>query len=228
MYTEQKRTLDEKSEVTYMNDTGKRAEKYSLLLLAGGKSSRMGRDKAGLSLEGKLFPRHLMDKAQALGIREKFLSGHVWEEGDARVIEDVYKERGPMGGLHACMKAMETPYCLVVPVDVPQLPLETLDALLRTHEENCLEGRGNLPVLLVHGDREEPLIGIYPTEMADTIGEAIREKSCKVFKVLNQWGYEKCEISMEEWQAGNINTPEEYAGLLKKVSEETKRGTLTW
>lgn len=210
-----------------MNETTNRGGRYSLLLLAGGKSSRMGRDKAGLLLEGKLFPRHLMDKAEMLGIQAKYLSGHVWEEGDAWVIEDIYKERGPMGGLHACMKAMKTPYCLVLPVDVPQIPLDILETLLQTHEENCRKGRGNLPVLLVHGEREEPLIGVYPTEMADAIGEAIRENSCKVFRVLNKWGYETCEISMEEWQAGNINTPEEYAFLLEKSRQnsQTKRGT---
>lgn len=203
-----------------MSETVKREEKYSLLLLAGGKSSRMGKDKASLLLDGKSFPRHLMEKAEVLGIRQKFLSGHAWEEENVRVIEDIYKERGPMGGLHACMKVMETPYCLVLPVDVPQIPLEVLETLLEKHEENCRKEKGNRPLLLVHGNREEPLIGIYPTEMAETIGEAIREKACKVFKILNQWGYETCEASLEEWQAGNINTPEEYEALLARLQPD--------
>lgn len=113
-----------------------------------------------------------------------------------------------------CMSAMETPYCLVLPVDVPQIPLEVLETLLETHEEKCRVEKGDKPLLLVHGDREEPLIGIYPTEMAELIGETIKEKSCWVFRVLNQRGYETCEVFVEEWQTGNINTPEEYESLL--------------
>ena len=38
------------------------------------------------------------------------------------MIRDIYRNRGPLGGIHACMKEMDTPYCLVLPVDVPQLP----------------------------------------------------------------------------------------------------------
>ncbi len=192
----------------------KRAEKYSLLLLAGGKSSRMGKDKAGLTLKGKSFPEHLLDKAQKLGIRQKFLSGHDWETQDVCVVEDIYKDRGPLGGIHACMKAMETPYCLVLPVDVPQIPLEVLETLLCVHEEQCRQKRGEYPLLLAHGDREEPLIGIYPVKMADAIEEVIRERACWVFRILNQWGYEICRAPLEEWQVGNINTPQEYARLL--------------
>ncbi|MDO4677876.1 MAG: molybdenum cofactor guanylyltransferase [Eubacteriales bacterium] len=200
----------------------KREGNYSLLLLAGGKSSRMGKDKAGLFLNGKTFPRHLIDKAEQLGIRQKFLSGHFMEEADVRVVEDIYKDRGPLGGLHACMKVMETPYCLVLPVDVPQIPLKVLEALLAAHEEKCMQGQRELPLLLAHGDREEPLIGIYPVKMADAVGEVIREKSCWVFRILNQWGYETCEIPLEEWQVGNINTPKEYELLL----EYEKRGKI--
>ena len=52
------------------------------------------------------------------------------------VVSDIYRERGPLGGIHACMKAMDTPYCLVLPVDVPQFPVETLEELLLVHENS--------------------------------------------------------------------------------------------
>ena len=53
---------------------------YSLLVLAGGKSSRMGRDKAKLLLGEKSFLECILDKAEMLGIGETYLSGHGWEE----------------------------------------------------------------------------------------------------------------------------------------------------
>ena len=47
-----------------------RDSEYSLLLLAGGKSSRMGRDKAELLFEGKTFQQQLLDKADQAGIHK--------------------------------------------------------------------------------------------------------------------------------------------------------------
>ena len=53
-----------------------RAERYSLLLLAGGKSSRMGEDKAELLMDGESFLSCQIKKADRLGIREVYVSGH--------------------------------------------------------------------------------------------------------------------------------------------------------
>ena len=47
-----------------------RQDQYSLLLLAGGKSARMGTSKAELLYEGKTFLQHMLDKAQAVGIEK--------------------------------------------------------------------------------------------------------------------------------------------------------------
>lgn len=53
-----------------------RAELYSLLLLAGGKSSRMGEDKAELLLDGDSFLSCQIKKAEKLGIHKVYVSGH--------------------------------------------------------------------------------------------------------------------------------------------------------
>ena len=92
---------------------------YSLLVLAGGKSSRMGRDKAKLLLGEKSFLECILDKAEMLGIGETYLSGHGWEGKDVRTVPDRYRERGPLGGMHACFSVMDTPYALVLPSEFP-------------------------------------------------------------------------------------------------------------
>lgn len=118
-----------------------RAEQYSLILLAGGKSSRMGSNKAELLYEGKTFVQNLTEKAEKLGITKIYLSGFEEKECheinrkiEQQTVWDIYPERGPLGGIHACMKKMTTPYCLILPVDVPQIPVEVLETLLREHE----------------------------------------------------------------------------------------------
>ena len=187
-----------------------RQHRYSLLLLAGGKSARMGKNKAELLYEGRTFLEHMLDKARQLGIERFYISGYDSPREDVRTIWDHYEDRGPLGGLHACMKAMDTPYCLVLPVDAPKLPQNILEALLTRHESQT----GEKVLIWEHGVRQEPLIAIYPVAMADTIEDLIREHSAPVFRALSVWGYEQYRLEMEEEQIINVNTPEAYRRLL--------------
>ena len=191
-------------------------KKYSLLLLAGGKSSRMGQDKAKLLYEGKTFIENLIFKGRELGIEKIYVSGFSGIQEDIQVVWDIFPDRGPLGGIHACMKQMETPYCLVVPVDVPQIPVEVLEELLEFHEKNCEKSmRKKIPVLLEHGERRENLIGIYPVEMVDFIEDLIREHSAPVYRILKNWGFLCCKMEIAQWQVENINTQEAYQNLLE-------------
>ena len=60
-----------------------RQDQYSLLLLAGGKSARMGTNKAALLYEGKTFLEHMLDKARKLGIEKYYISGYTSEREDS-------------------------------------------------------------------------------------------------------------------------------------------------
>jgi len=195
-----------------------RADNYSLLLLAGGKSSRMGSNKAELLYKGRTFVENSIDKMERLGIKKIFLSGYERKRTDLEVVRDIYREMGPLGGLHACMKRMETPYCLVLPVDVPQIPVEFLDKLLAAHELECKDPeKAKLPFLLKHGAFMEPLIGIYPVTMVDFIEERMKAERLSVFRMIEAWGCVCFEADIPAWQVANINTPEEYEKLLKRV-----------
>ena len=148
-----------------------RRNRYSLLLLAGGKSARMGTSKAELLYEGKTFLEHMLNKARILGLEKFYISGYASPREDVTTIWDQYSNRGPLGGLHACMKTIDTPYCLVLPVDAPKLPVEILEGLLQRHEQHCSEK----VLIWEHGVRQEPLIAVYPTAMADSIESTIRD-----------------------------------------------------
>ena len=80
-----------------------RQDQYSLLLLAGGKSARMGTNKAELVYEGRTFLSHMLDKARKLGIERCYISGYTAQRDDVCSVQDQYPDRGPLGGLHACM-----------------------------------------------------------------------------------------------------------------------------
>ena len=186
-----------------------RSEKYSLLLLAGGKSSRMGCNKAELLYQGKTFTEILVSKVRKLGIQKIYISGFQKEIENVHIVWDWYPDRGPLGGIHACMEEMETPYCLVLPVDVPQIPLDVLETLLSRHEEE------EVPFLLEHGDRKEYLIGIYPVRMKNVIEERIKGRSASVHGLLEDWGCEYCRLDIPDGQVSNVNTPKAYKELLE-------------
>ena len=187
--------------------------RYSLLLLAGGKSSRMGTNKADLLYGDKTFLEHMLDKAHSLPIEKCFISGYPSQRADVQSVSDQFPDRGPLGGLHAGMRAMDTPYCLVLPVDAPLLSQDVLEALLRYHREHMQNDR---VLLWEHGDRKEPLIAIYPVAMAGVIEELISERPAPVFRALDLWGYDCYRMDVDDAEIINVNTPELYEKILKK------------
>lgn len=195
-----------------------RKDRYSLLLLAGGKSARMGSSKAELLYEDKTFLDHMLDKARSLGIEKFYISGYASRREDVKTVWDQYPNRGPLAGLHACMQAIDTPYCLVLPVDAPKLPLNILDALLVRHETQ----ESDRVLIWEHGVRQEPLIAVYPTVMAETIENLIRDHAAPVFRAIDIWGYDSFRMEMEQEQIININTPELYKKLLGQESDTTR------
>ena len=195
-----------------------RRKRYSLLLLAGGKSARMGTNKAELTYEGKTFLEHMLDKAQALGIEQCYISGYTSRQEQVQTVWDVYPNRGPLSGIHATMGVISTPYCLVLPVDAPKLPVEILEGLLRHHEQ-C---NHNKVLIWEHGVRQEPLIAVYPTAMADTIEGMIRDHAAPVFRAIDTWGFESFRMEMQQEQILNINPPELYRKLLGEDIDTTR------
>lgn len=195
-----------------------RRNRYSLLLLAGGKSARMGTSKAELLYEGKTFLDHMLEKARSLGLEKFYISGYSSTRDDVTTVLDHYHNRGPLSGLHACMTVMDTPYCLVLPVDAPKLPVEILEGLLQRHEQRSSEK----VLIWEHGIRQEPLIAVYPTAMAGTIEGMIRDHAAPVFRAIDEWGFEGFRMEMQSEQIININTPELYKKLLGENMDTAK------
>ena len=105
------------------------------VVLAGGRSSRMGEDKAGLLWRGERFLDLAMRRLEALVGAER-----VWASGEGRgekCVPDRKPGLGPLGGLHAvCERLPGGAGLLVSPVDMPLLQEEELarlrDALSRS------------------------------------------------------------------------------------------------
>jgi len=186
----------------------------SAFILAGGKSTRMGQDKAFLKVEGMT----LLERALALA---GAVTSRVWIVGDAakfssagNVVEDVYPDRGPLGGIHAALCVTETEFNLMLAVDLPFLDARFLQYLVT-------EARGSLAVVTVpeSGGRLQPLCAIYRRQFAELAEQALLKGENKVdalfarteTRVIVQ--SELSELGFHEKMFHNLNTPQDLESL---------------
>ncbi|MGI6254719.1 MAG: molybdenum cofactor guanylyltransferase [Acutalibacter sp.] len=177
------------------------------ILLAGGKSTRMGRDKGGLKLFGKTFLQCQVEKLQALGVGEVLISGGEIPPLPGTVtVPDLYPNRGPLGGIHACLLAARYPTSLVLTVDTPLVPAAALAHLRRAHREGV--------TVLYHRGKEEPLISVMDRWVANTIEPLIAHSGAPVRALKGRVPWRRWEYLGPERYLDNCNTPQEYEALL--------------
>lgn len=185
----------------------------SMVILAGGKSSRMGTDKCDLLYKDKTFLEIQIEKGRALGIDDIMVSGYKGKRCEIPVIKDRFQEKGPLGGLEACFRHAKHDKVLVLCVDVPLVPVEALKELIALAEQH--EGE---PVIVKHGERYEPMMGIFPVTMADEMVQEIENGKGQMFAILRKKGYHLYETTYPDELFQNVNNPEAY----QKLKDEEK------
>lgn len=101
------------------------------VVLAGGRSRRMGCDKALLQWQGRTLLDHAIARFGHAGFTTVAVSG---DRPEHFGILDAYAEAGPLSGLLAVARAFPERYLVVVPVDMPKLPADWLIELTRRRE----------------------------------------------------------------------------------------------
>jgi molybdopterin-guanine dinucleotide biosynthesis protein A len=141
------------------------AARWHGLVLAGGRSRRMGRDKALLELGGEPLWRRQAGALRAAGAEEVWLALRPGQDpypGASAWLRDSRAGCGPLAALHAALARRRGGWLLVLPVDMPATGPAWF-ARLRAH---CRPGSG---AAYRTPDGFEPLAAIYPPE---ALGEA--------------------------------------------------------
>jgi molybdopterin-guanine dinucleotide biosynthesis protein A len=130
----------------------------SAVILAGGESRRMGRDKAWIEWNGRPLIDWAVEKVRRIGVEEVFISGR--PDGDycglgCPVLVDLEPGLGPLGGIERGLFRCMSPLLLVLAVDLPQMTPECLGKLTA----RCDRLTGVVPQ---RAGRWEPLAAIYP------------------------------------------------------------------
>lgn len=186
-------------------------EEFSMIVLAGGKSSRMGMDKADLYIGDRTFLQIQIEKGKCLGIEDIQVSGYHGTNCDIPVTQDRIPGKGPLGGLEICLRRAKNEKCLVLGVDIPLVPVSELKRLLRASA-----GSDAMAMILKQGGREQPLIAVYSRSLADAMLEEITCGKGSVFAFLNRIGYCVYESDAGEESMVNVNSPDVYEEIRKK------------
>jgi len=180
-------------------------------ILAGGKSTRMGTDKAFVDYEGRTLVERALDLARSVtsevcivGSREKFAPF-------APVVEDIFQECGPLGGIHAALRASAAELNLMLAVDTPFVSRAFLQYLI-----NQARGAPEAVVVVPRVDGGwQPLCAVYRREFADAAENALRTGRNRIdrlfdevrTRVIEQKELEGAGFSLAIFR--NLNTPEE-------------------
>jgi molybdopterin-guanine dinucleotide biosynthesis protein A len=130
------------------------------LLLAGGESRRMGRDKATIELDGRPLWERQLELLRAMRPEKIFVSARSapsWLPNTVELLVDDAPSRGPLSGLTKGLAEMRTTHLLVLAVDMPFMTANELGSLV----ERATTGCGVVPTI---AERAEPLAAIYPAE----------------------------------------------------------------
>ena len=141
---------------------------FSTVILAGGKSSRMGCDKAFLETGGQTLLARQIQLALETGAPEILISGRAGADYSifgSHVLLDKFPDAGPLAGIERALDAAISPLLLVLAVDLPKMNADFLQRL-RT---SCIENIGVIPRMNGH---IEPLAAFYP-KAAQMLAEAL-------------------------------------------------------
>ena len=195
-------------------------------VLAGGKSTRMGKDKAFLEFKGRILlaralelPGSIAQDVRIVGEPRKFAAF-------GRVIEDIYRERGPLGGIHAALKSSSTELNLMLAVDLPFVEPSFLKYLV-------FVARDAKAVVTVPraSDRLQPLCAVYRRRFAEVAEQSLAQGKNKIdtlFAVVETRIFGQEELSGAGFSGrmfNNLNTPEEFQKAADITNEDPRLET---
>lgn len=198
-------------------------------VVAGGQSTRMGRDKALLPLAGVPLVVRALDLLRGLGLFPRICGSRPDLAQFAEVIPDNFSSCGPLAGIEAALAVSSTELNLFLPVDLPLLPAALVRWLLARAEAS--QAVATIPAV---GDRPQPLCAIYSRRLLDGIRRSLGAGDRKVIQgiaaaaealgeSMDKFNVETVAATVDptEWPASppvtdwfrNVNTPADVQGL---------------
>lgn len=150
-------------------------------VLAGGQSTRMGRDKALIEFHGRLLIEHSLAKLRALGLTPSIAGNRPDLARFAPIFPDNYPGSGPLAGIEAALAASREDMNLFLPVDIPAIPVEFLRWMAVRAEQTA--AIATVPYLQ---GRPQPLCAVYHRVLLPHAQAALAVGDAKVMRAIEK------------------------------------------
>jgi molybdopterin-guanine dinucleotide biosynthesis protein A len=190
-------------------------------VLAGGRSVRMGRDKAAVALAGRSLLEHMLSKLGTLGLRARVAGLRVQVVNvAAEVLRDAHPDCGPLSGMETALSRSEAELVLMLGIDLPLVETDFLAWMLR--RAATTGAVATIPRLL---GKPQPLCAVYRRELLRDVREALASGDYKVMHAVERAAPDGRDDSFDaervgatgawhstvatHWQFMNCNTPDD-------------------
>jgi molybdopterin-guanine dinucleotide biosynthesis protein A len=196
-------------------------------LLVGGKSSRMGRDKALLELNGSPLIQRTADLLVPLAAKTTLVisanqpanptNTNPYSTFELPTLADRWPNAGPLGGIATALAATNPLWCLILACDMPFLTKDWLVFLLGQIAQSESDGTRQIDAIVPETNRGlEPLCAIYRSSCAQSLADGLDRGVRKVTDALASLNLKR--ITENEWRQfspdgnlfGNLNTWQDY------------------
>jgi molybdopterin-guanine dinucleotide biosynthesis protein A len=180
-------------------------------ILAGGKSTRMGSDKVFVEFGGRTLLARALDLARSVSSEVRIVGSPEKFAPFAPVVEDIFRDCGPLGGIHAALRSSLTELNVMLAVDTPFVSWALLQYLIS-------QARATPDAIVIVPESEErrqPLCAVYRRQFASAAENALRSGQNRIdrlFDLVETRTITEDELNAAGFSSGmfrNLNTPEE-------------------
>ena len=184
------------------------------IILAGGKSSRMGTVKGFLNLNGKLFIEQMIEVLPPLVTEIIIVSNDSnYNKFNVKRVNDLIENAGPLAGIYSGLSASKAEKNLVLSCDIPLINSEVLNLLIQQIDDVSeiiqIESNG----------KTMPLIALYNKDCESVFNALLKKGERRLRYAVSQCKVKNIKLNTEqEKYVSNVNTPEQ---LIKITNEHT-------
>ncbi len=177
-------------------------EKFgSAIILAGGKSSRMGFDKQFMEIENQKLMDKLINELEKDFDEIIIVTNKLEEYKDSKhkITSDIIVGRGPLSGIHSGLMEASYKYSFVVACDMPKINLDYIRYMKKVLEEE-LDG-----CVTLLGNHLEPFHGFYSKDIIEDIEKYLKKNRKSVNSFIKELNFKYIEESCARKFSPNLD-----------------------
>ena len=196
----------------------------SIIILCGGRSKRMGKDKGSLILDGKPMILHVLDNVKDIAdeiivvLRDKEQIEEyksILKDEPVKIVTDEIKDQGPLVGILTGLSQINSEYAQILPCDSPFISKEFVLKMFEIAENEKFDA-----IVPIWDDGHiEPLHSVYKENVVSLIRSLIKNKKRNVRSLIDHLNVQYVDIGeLDESTMSfrNLNTIKDFKNCIKR------------